>query len=690
MPAEPATPRVRSRVRARVRSFDVFDTVLTRRVGDPEALLDVLADRLSAAGEISAPAAAFAAGRRRAERELTRKTGRYAALRDLYAAVADSLNEPAEHAETWARAEEDHERELTVAVPGAADLLAAARAEADLVVFVSDTPHSESFVRELLERAGLVSDADRVFTSAGRPCSKADGGFFLAVARELEPDLGPADYQQVFHHIGDNRRSDVAGARVEGWSASWEPRAKLTRYERLLEQHAPTTGGVTSWLAGASRLARLEAEASGVPAPVAQVSAGAFAPMLVGYALWVAGQARLRGIKRLYFVARDGAVMLDAARHVLGAVAPELELRFLHGSRQPWIFGAAATSEVMLERWVTPRRDFTARTALARVALTAERAHELTGDPLTDPARQDVPLSADERERLAALLRRTPLVEVVRAAADRTAQETLAYLRQEGLLDGVPSALVDAGWEGRTAAAFDHVVRRGDGGQAEHLVIGTLPSAADPRTEDGVRLTPWLFDRQRAPEAWPGFPAPNLLVEMLCAGTTGRTVGYRVDDDQVRPVLAAPDNQPVLDWGLPQMQAVAVRTAELVAPRLTEAALHLDLPPAVEAVLRAFWTDPSDEEARAWGSFPWEEEIWPPYAPVAQRLTTGDVVARLRRGDGRLRRTNSWRAGSAAVSGQPWRTMLRLRAWQEAHQARLARLPRRLRLERALRRRRQP
>jgi FMN phosphatase YigB (HAD superfamily) len=666
-----------------VRSFDVFDTVLTRRVGDPEVVLDLLAARLSLAGSTSAPPAAFAAARRRAERQLTRQTGRYAALRDVHAAVADALNDDPEQAEAWARAEEDLERELTVAVPGAAELLARARAESDLVVFVSDTPHSEAFVRELLERAGLANAEDRVFTSAGRPCSKTAGGFFTAVARELEPELGHA----AFHHVGDNRRSDVAGARLEGWTATWAPRAKLSRYEQLLEEHAPQSDGVTSWLAGASRLARLEAEVSGVPAPVAQVSAGAFAPMLVGYALWVAGLARRRGIKRLYFVARDGAVMLDVARHVLGAVAPELELRFLHGSRQPWIFGAAATSEVMLERWVTPRRDFTARTALARVALTAEQAHAQTGDPLTDPECQDVPLTAEERDRLAALLRSSPLVGVVRETADRTAQETLAYLRQEGLLDGVPSALVDAGWEGRTAAAFDHLVRRGDGGQAEHLVIGTLPSAADPRTEDGVRLTPWLFDRQRAPESWPGFPAPNLLVEMLCAGTTGRTLGYRVDDDQVRPVLAAADNQPVLDWGLPQMQAVAVRAAELVAPHLSETALHLDLRGAVEAVLRAFWTDPTDDEAQAWGSFPWEEEIWPPFAPVAQRLTTGDVVARLRRGDRRLRRTNSWRAGSAAVSGEPWRTMLRLRAWQESHQPRLARAPRRVRLALALRRR---
>ena len=43
---------------------------------------------------------------------------------------------------------------------------------------------------------------------------------------------------------------------------------------------------------------------------VAQVSSGVLAPFMVGYALWVTAQARLRGIKRLYYVARDAEVML--------------------------------------------------------------------------------------------------------------------------------------------------------------------------------------------------------------------------------------------------------------------------------------------------------------------------------------------------------------------------------------------
>ena len=93
-------------------------------------------------------------------------------------------------------------------------------------------------------------------------------------------------------------------------------------YERLLEHSSEATDGVTSWLAGASRLARLEAAQRGVSAPQAEVGSGVLGPLLVGFALWVVAQARQHGVRRLYYVARDGEVMLAVARHVIGAPRP--------------------------------------------------------------------------------------------------------------------------------------------------------------------------------------------------------------------------------------------------------------------------------------------------------------------------------------------------------------------------------
>lgn len=674
----------------RVSSFDVFDTVLTRRVGAPEVVLDLLAERLAApspagaspdAGTPVAPAV-LAAARRRHERRLIDLTDRHPTLRAIWSEVALALGCPAERAEAWARAEEDLDRELTVALPGAAAMLAEAR-ERGRVVFVSDTPHSEDVVRELLDAAGLWADGDRVFTSSARGATKSRGGLFAVVAAELGLD-GDA----VVVHAGDNHRADLASPRLEGWSSRLLPAGRLTRYESMLERHSAESARLTSWLAGASRLARLEARGHGVPTAVADVAAGVTAPMLVGYALWVLGQARARGLRRLYFVARDGEVMLAAARPVLAALAPDLELRYLHGSRQPWVLGACATSDVILEHWAQGRTDFTARTTLDRVGLTPERAHALTGFGGAAPGRADTPLTSAERAELAGLVRSEPLLTDVRRAAAASAERTTAYLRQEGLLDDVPFGLVDAGWSGRAAAALDTLLVAAGGRPTTHFFVGLLGAASEGALREGVELVPWLFDRQRLPGSTRGLHDPNVLVEMLCAGTEGRTVDYDVDpaSGRVVPVLARPDNEKALAWGLREAQATAVRTATLVAPALTPAMAHVDTAAFAWDGLAAFWGHPTDAEVAAWGTFPGEEEIWPPFAPLARRLTTRALVERVRRGETSLRVNDTWRAGTATASPQPWRGLLRAKAWTDDHRPRLRRLPRRLRLALAARR----
>ena len=200
-------------------------------------------------------------------------------------------------------------------------------------------------------------------------------------------------------------------------------------------------------------------------------------------------------------------------------------------------------------------------------------------------------------------------------------------------------------------------------------------------------MLPWLFDEQMYPESVRRLPSSHTLVEMLCAGTVGRTLGYEVVEGESRPILAAESNEPVVTWGLPEVQRTAARVAELLAPQLSQNAMHMDLTDCVFAVLRAFWVHPTKAESAAWGTFPWEEEIWLPFAPMAQRITTREVAERLLRGDRQIRRVNSWRAGSAQISSEPWRTLLKLRGWQLENRARLARVPRRVRLEFAARRR---
>ena len=474
----------------------------------------------------------FAAARKRFETQLTGTLGRHATLREIHGAVATALSADEASGETWAAAEEDLERTLTVPVPGAQERIASARA-AGRVVFVSDTPHSEEFLASLLVQHGLARTDDAVFTSSERGVSKSHGGLFHLVGEAVGGD-------PEFRHVGDNPRSDVAAARVEGWPGTLAPGGQLFRYERLLEQSSEATDGVTSWLAGASRLARLEAAQRGVPAPQAEVGSGVLAPLLVGFALWVVAQARQRGVRRLYYVARDGEVMLAVARHVIGHLAPEIELRYLYGSRKPWIFGATATSDEFLDDWVMAKPDYTARTLLARVDLTPEQVFDVARLSSCHGDSADRALTPDERVELAETLRREPLLSMVRERGAVAAEQTLRYLRQEGLMDGTPSALVDAGWGGRRRRRSTTCCARRAPPRSSTSSSASGGLARTYERRGTSHLVPWLFDEQVHPASTDRLPSSHTLIEVLCAGTVGRTLGYEVVEDESRPVLAAP------------------------------------------------------------------------------------------------------------------------------------------------------
>jgi hypothetical protein len=211
-----------------------------------------------------------------------------------------------------------------------------------------------------------------------------------------------------------------------------------------------------------------------------------------------------------------------------------------------------------------------------------------------------------------------------------------------------------------------------------HYLIGLIAAPSGPM---GASVVPWMFDQGRTAPEMAGFWNEYVLIGMFCAGLDGRTMGYRMRDGRAEPVLAGPRNEEPLKWGLQRAQDVAVRVAELVGPRLSPAAAHIDSRPFVWDVLRQFWLHPTTEEVEAWGSYPYEQDTWPPFHPIAQRVTTPDLIQQLRAGGRRYRSSHSWRAGTRVVSAQPWRALMALRLVQESGRDRLRRLSPRLRLE---------
>ena len=128
----------------------------------------------------------------------------------------------------------------------------------------------------------------------------------------------PADQ---IEHFGDNDDSDVGRARAAGLRATPFKQAVANRYEKIAPEVRKLEPSL--WL-GLCRQTRLAAPAAVSEAErvIWEVSANVSAPLIALFVDWCLRESRAAGIERLYFLSRDGEVMMQVAG-ILGRRDPK-------------------------------------------------------------------------------------------------------------------------------------------------------------------------------------------------------------------------------------------------------------------------------------------------------------------------------------------------------------------------------
>lgn len=595
---------------ADVVSLDVFDTVLTRACGAPKALYLWLGRRLARRGTISCTPEVFARARARTEDQVWERAGGMDAcvyLRDFYAEIVRYLWLDDGLVDTLTAAELALEEEVLRPAPRARQLIEHAVHRGKRVVFTSDTYFTAEFIEKQLRRHRLWPQGAICLSSSDLRCCKARGGLFDLLLDRLRVSA------RAVVHAGDNAHSDVKMSRRRGIRPMHLPEGCLNRYEQLLCEHGWASGGLSSALAGASRLARLHTPASSPQeATLRDAAAGVAAPILIGYVLWVLQRSRDLGILKVFFCARDGQVMQEVAQHLLKRLKWPVEVAYLHVSRRA--VNLAATFDVNDEESAWVFRDLGSLSPvgfLGRFDLQWEEA--AAGMEALGIGQSDRRLPAEHGIDLRKLLQSDGIRRLIleRAAARRSI--VMQYLQQEGLLNGSRIALVDFGGVGSQMRAL-HALLTEAGQPAPQLFLMGLDSPGGLyggalQINDTAR---WLADtecylydhrRQRGIKRARGF---GTCVQMFCAADHGSVTGYQVSDGQVKPSLAADVDGPVVDWGLPVVRKTLRAVIEhlvvdddLVDPRG-------DLREPACAAIHALWSKPTVEEAMSWGAFPIE------------------------------------------------------------------------------------
>lgn len=182
-------------------------------------------------------------------------------------------------------------------------------------------------------------------------------------------------------------------------------------------------------------------------------------PVITEYVEWVLDEAIASGKKRLYFLARDGYMMYLMAQKLAGARESEIELRYLKVSRfairnaEYYFIGRDA-----LDTLCMGGIDITFEKIMKRAGLTGEEALHIA--ELAE--RTESYKTALNYRRLRKLKEELSQIEelfiYIKRHSEACYKTTAAYLRQEGLLDEVPYALVDSGWAGSLQLSIQRVL----------------------------------------------------------------------------------------------------------------------------------------------------------------------------------------------------------------------------------------
>jgi len=253
-----------------------------------------------------------------------------------------------------------------------------------------------------------------------------------------------------------------------------------------------------------------------------------WAPVLTEYVEWVLEEALRYGEKRLYFLARDGYMMYLLAKEFVKAKDLDLDIRYLKVSRfairrAEYYFSGREALDTLCAGGI----NVSFETIMKRAGLTKEEAFSIArlagygGNYKTGLNHRQLCRLKQELSRI------DQLFVYIKKHSGECYDTTVSYLRQEGLLQKIPYALVDSGWIGTLQYSLQRVLAHGSATsvklQGYYFGIYERPKETAP---DQYRA--FYFDEK---EICRKVRFSNCLFETVFSAPEGMTYGYGASKD---------------------------------------------------------------------------------------------------------------------------------------------------------------
>lgn len=523
-------------------SFDIFDTLISRKSANDKGVFVALREKLKGIDKLEFPdyfIDEFVALRLRAQ-TVAHETSSCPeiTLDEIYAALGSDFPQlTTEHLQLLQEWEESIEIGNCYPIPQNVSRVMELIDSGHKVFLISDMYLSKMVVMNMLANADSRLCSIPLYLSSELKMRKADGTLFRHVCNDQK--IPPSSLV----HTGDNFHSDCVMAKRTGSRYVFYQDSFLSKVEKSYFQEEQNL--FLQLFVGASKQTRLEGHGL---KPSYRLGACFMGPMFYGFVHDLLKQAVNEGVKRLYFLARDGYLLKIIAEEILTCFNYGIEIRYLYTSRQATYFASIFRVTASDFPWIFQEMD-----NVITFDVVAERLH-FKANVLIDYLEADLKQSLvghgfDNRltrhliSRLQnELLRNFGLRDKVESEARACRETAIGYFEQEGLLRDERIGFVDIGWRGTLQDAIFKILKskKTDFKLTAYYLAVTHFSAHT--SAENRKVPAYMF-----PSIKPGM---GPMLELLLQCEHGTTVSYKTDEaGRFEPVLKAPSVH-LEEWGL--------------------------------------------------------------------------------------------------------------------------------------------
>lgn len=330
-------------------SFDIFDTLITRKVATPKGIFVLMKDIINQSPQFADlpndVKTNFFNYRTNSEFYLRQINNQWNDGKDI---SLDMIYNHIQHTyfltneQTQAIKELEIQLELDNIIPIKENIekLKVLLEKGKRVVLISDMYLPEYIIKEMLLKCDPVLCQLKLYLSSTLGFMKTKQALFHYVKEQENVEF------REWTHMGDNKFADFFCARKLGIKAVLYPYVKFKEYEKSLLV-ANSQNSFVQISLGCAKNIRLNKFPNDEKA---QLGASLAGPILFPYIYWLLDQAQKRGIERLYFIARDGYILKLIADLIIKENNLPIKTKYIYGSRKAWRISALKVEDDELYR----------------------------------------------------------------------------------------------------------------------------------------------------------------------------------------------------------------------------------------------------------------------------------------------------------------------------------------------------